>query len=42
MFFDVIIKEEAFHDIQEAYDYYEFKQVDLGEKFLQKLEHRLL
>lgn len=42
MSFAVIIKEEALNDIQEAYDYYEFKQAGLGDKFLQKLEHRLL
>jgi hypothetical protein len=42
MSFGVIIKEEALNDIQEAYEYYEFKQLGLGEKFLQKIEQRLL
>lgn len=42
MSFQVIIKEEALQDIQEAYEYYELKQLGLGEKFLQKLQQRLL
>lgn len=32
------IKEEAVHDMQEAYDYYEERKPGLGERFLDTLE----
>jgi len=40
MSFNVIIKEEALNDIQEAYEYYQFKQLGLGEIFLHYLQIR--
>lgn len=36
--FNVIIKEEAFFEIDEAYDYYEGQKGGLGQRFLIELE----
>lgn len=38
MNFRVIIDEVALQEAQEAYDYYEFKQTGLGEKFIEELD----
>ena len=40
MTFTVIIKQEAYNDIKEAYDYYEYKQIGVGEVFLNALQKR--
>lgn len=40
MSYRIFVKEEAHHDIEEAYFYYEQQQQGLGEKFLAELEKR--
>lgn len=40
MTYKLVIKEEAFLEIREAYQYYEFLKPGLGEDFLTKLEQR--
>ena len=38
MTYDIIIKQEALADTQEAYNYYEQIKEGLGDRFLDKLE----
>ena len=35
------IKEEAYYDIQDAYNYYENKQSGLGDRFIEELEEKI-
>jgi plasmid stabilization system protein ParE len=39
--FDLIIKEEAYQDLQNAYDYYEEQKSGLGEDFIAKVKGRM-
>jgi len=41
MKYEVVIKEEAYYDLQDAYDYYEEQQNGLGERFLKNIQQRL-
>ena len=41
MKYDLVIKEEAIVDMQQAYDYYEERKTGLGERFLNTLEEYL-
>lgn len=41
MTYDVIIKEEAYQDLQKAYDYYEEQKPGLGDRFLENVKQRL-
>ena len=41
MSYNLVVKEEAVADIQEAYDFYDDVQADLGFRFLQELEQHL-
>lgn len=41
MIFDVVIEPRAILDIQEAVDYYEAKQVGLGEYFYQTVDENI-
>jgi hypothetical protein len=41
MKYDLVIKEEAIVDMQQAYDYYEEHKTGLGERFLNTLEEYL-
>jgi plasmid stabilization system protein ParE len=41
MAFNLIIKEEAYNDLQIAYDYYEEEQIGLGERFLNEVRKKI-
>jgi hypothetical protein len=41
MSFKIVIEPRAIFDIQEAVDYYDFKQIGLGEYFFQALEDNI-
>jgi hypothetical protein len=41
MSFKIVIEPRAIFDIQEAVDYYDFKQIGLGEYFFQVLEDHI-
>lgn len=41
MIYDLLIKEEAYCDIQDAYNYYERKQLGLGDRFIELLEQKI-
>jgi len=41
MSFKIVIEPRAIFDIQEAVDYYDFKQIGLGEYFFQALEEHI-
>jgi hypothetical protein len=41
MSFKIVIEPRAIFDIQEAVDYYDFKQIGLGEYFIQALEEHI-
>ena len=41
MTYEITIKEEAYYDLQRAYDYYEEQSKGLGEKFLESVKERL-
>ncbi|MDB5281173.1 MAG: hypothetical protein JWO06_248 [Bacteroidota bacterium] len=41
MIYGLMINEEAYEDLQRAYDYYEDERTGLGEEFLEKIEDRL-
>ena len=41
MSFKIVIEPRAIFDIQEAVDYYDFKQIGLGEYFIQELEEHI-
>jgi hypothetical protein len=41
MSFKIVIEPRAIFDIQEAVDYYDFKQIGLGEYFFQALEDHI-
>ena len=42
MMYDLEIKEEAYRDIQDAYNYYESKQLGLGDRFIEELEEKIV
>jgi hypothetical protein len=37
MIFKIVIKEEAYHDLQTAYDYYEEQRHGLGDEFIEEI-----
>lgn len=39
--FDILLLPQTKHDLQEAYDWYSLKQLDLGERFLKHVEEKL-
>lgn len=41
MSFKIVIEPGAIFDIQEAVDYYDFKQIGLGEYFIQALQEHI-
>jgi plasmid stabilization system protein ParE len=41
MIFKIVIKEEAYQDLQTAYDYYEEQRSVLGEEFLEEIKEKL-
>ena len=41
MIYEIIIKEEAYLDLQKAYDYYEEQKSGLGERFLENVKQRI-
>jgi plasmid stabilization system protein ParE len=41
MTYNIIIKEEAYHDLQAAYDYYEEQRAGLGDNFVEKIKERI-
>ena len=41
MIYALEIKEEAYRDIQDAYNYYESKQIGLGDRFVEELEEKI-
>jgi hypothetical protein len=41
MSFKIVIEPRAIFDIQEAVDYYDFKQIGLGEYFIQAFEEHI-
>jgi len=41
MTYDLLIKDEAYEDLQNAFDYYEEQQAGLGEDFLENVKARI-
>ena len=41
MIYNLVIKEEAYEDLQTAYDYYEEQKTGLGADFLEKIKERI-
>lgn len=41
MIYDITIKQEAYHDLQGAYDYYEEQRAGLGDEFLKAINERI-
>jgi hypothetical protein len=41
MIYDLVIKQEAYDDLQAAYDYYEEQKAGLGDDFLEKVKERI-
>ena len=42
MTYTIVIKEEAYLDLQQAYDYYEKQSPGLGERFLENVRQRIV
>jgi hypothetical protein len=41
MIYKLIIKEDAYGDLREAYDYYEEKSQGLGDRFVEEVKQKL-
>jgi plasmid stabilization system protein ParE len=41
MIFGLVIKEEAYQDLQDAYDYYEEQRPGLGDEFIEEVKEKL-
>ena len=41
MILKLVIKEEAYYDLQTAYDYYEEKRHGLGDEFIEEIKEKL-
>ena len=41
MIYSLTVKQEAYEDLQKAYDYYEEQRTGLGEEFLDEIEERM-